>query len=375
MGLSIAEAAQLASLTSDERDAQRLRRNLADAHARQTMGAGERETILERFVEFFDLAAMADYRDLEIDSGLAFLRSLGQQPPPDRFVATYASSISTMIVGYLLRERDAVVSLTCPTFDNLHALLTSTGTTVIPRHLGESPIEALVHGVDCLFEVSPNNPTGHYVDAHDLAELANACRDVGTLLILDQSFKGHDERCCYDHYAILESSGVSYIVIEDTGKLWPTGDLKVSYVVASADLFADLRTHADNVLMNVAPFLLCLVRAYAAYSEPLAYRNVRDVIGVNRRLVRETLSQGASTLEVVYPQSRVGVEMIGVELSRWGRLTDELRARSVATLEGGKFYWDGSEPTLPQLRISLSRDPSDFTDSFHELVAAARHIG
>ena len=45
----------------------------------------------------------------------------------------------------------------------------------------------------------------------------------GTVLVIDACFRAFDGRAQFDSYEVLDATGVEYVVIEDTGKLWPTG--------------------------------------------------------------------------------------------------------------------------------------------------------
>lgn len=185
-----------ASLTADERHAQDTSWNLADAHARQRMSPEEKTAILDKFPDIFRGAQGLPYSTLAEESVTAFLGSLGQHPETSVKLAAYSSSVGTMIVSRLLRQRGWGVSLTRPTFDNLFALLTAEGVAVQPRDVTAGPIHTHL-GEDspkCIFEVSPNNPTGHIIDADELARLARFCAEKRRLLVLDQSFKGHVKR-------------------------------------------------------------------------------------------------------------------------------------------------------------------------------------
>jgi aspartate/methionine/tyrosine aminotransferase len=360
------------SLTSAEREALAVHLNLADAHARQMMTEAERAAILRSFPDLFDASLRRDYRLSELSAASAFLTSIGQTLPHDYVLASYASSITTMVVARLLRRADRGVSLTCPTFDNIHALLVGEGVRVVPRAPGELPTHA---SIGCVFEVSPNNPTGDYLDGAALADLAAWCAATDTWLVLDQSFKGHDPRACFDHYPILEASGCDYIVIEDTGKLWPTGDLKAAFAVVSSGLFEPFAEIHDDVLLNVAPFVLELVSAYSRFSSQDSYASIRDLIAANRRVLRSCVARSGGLLEVRHAESRVGVEMLRLKEGLLASVSEELTSRDVAVLDGSKFFWDGRPPAESLLRVSLCRDLDYFRAGAMALVQAVVAVG
>ena len=214
------------TLTADEREGLAATVNLADAHTYQAMSASEEAEILTRLPEIFSESIARNYWELEASAATAFGHSMGQSSADNLVVATYASSISTIVVARTLKRLNWDVSLTVPTFDNVHALLVGEGLSVAPRSLDRSLLEWATSQTKpkVIFEVSPNNPTGHFIDESELGDVADVCASLGHILVLDQSFKAHDERACFDYYSILESAGASYIVIEDTGKLWPVRD-------------------------------------------------------------------------------------------------------------------------------------------------------
>jgi aspartate/methionine/tyrosine aminotransferase len=366
-----------ASLTAEERYAQDISWNLADAHARQWMTADEEASILDKFPEIFREARALPYSLLEEDSAATFLRSLGQEPVESSTLAVYSSSVCTMIVARFVQQKGWDVSLTWPTFDNISALLTAEGVIVRPRDVDSGPVWASISDDSprCIFEVSPNNPTGHIIDSAELELLARRCFETSRLLILDQSFKGHVGAACFDHYKILEQSGADYIVIEDTGKLWPTLDMKVAFLVASEPIARELRALVDDVLLNVSPFHLELVRRYAEYSRRDGgnYDLIRKVIADNRLNLRGRIAEFPDLLTLAYPDSQVGVEVLDVAPADYPSFMDALEQRKVAVLPTDKFFWDraGGEPKS-QIRIALCRDRGNMNEALGFFVEAAQ---
>jgi aspartate/methionine/tyrosine aminotransferase len=344
------------------------------------MSPHEKKEMLERFPQLFLDAGTFTYSMLEKQTALTFLHSLGQFPKESTILSVYSSSVGTMIVARFLRQKGLNVSLTCPTFDNLPALLAADGLTVTPRDvrtdLAGSEFDESWPG--CIFEVSPNNPTGHVILRAELARLAAFCAETGRILVLDQSFKGHVSEACFDHYSVLEESGADYIVIEDSGKLWPTLDLKVAFLAASKSVGSELRALVDDILLNVSPFVLQLVREYSEYScqNTPNYASVRDVIAVNREKLRQEVSLAPDLLQVAYPDSAVGVEVLDVTPAAYLNFWRALEERKVAVLPMDKFFWGPQQkPLKPQIRIALCRDKEYMRDAlvfFREAVSATR---
>ena len=354
---------QQSSLTAIERDSYDIRWNLADAHARQKLSTVETERIYDQLGSIFSEAEGANYHDLESQAFNAYLDSIKQQTRPRHFFSIYSSSVSMMIVARLIREHRRSVQLVVPTFDNIPDLLKAENIQLIPRTEDSSIFYAEKNPPGVIFEVTPNNPTGKVIDAAELSEAAEYCAENDIWLVLDQTFKGQVVDACYDHYAILDSTGVNYIVIEDTGKLWPTLDLKVSFIVASPDLAELLAPIVDEVLLNVSPFILSLVKSYSQLSLETEYHFVRSLIRDNRDFLRECLLKSSAPICVQYPASMVSVEMLSVGNSITQESASEfLASHQIQVLNARSFYWDGSSPGN-QLRVSLARDRDYFRSS------------
>ena len=359
---------QHTSLTAIERNSYDIKWNLADAHARQRLSSVETERIYDQLGSIFSEAERANYHDLETQALYAYLDSIKQQTRPTHFFSIYSSSVSMMIVARLIREHRRSVQLVVPTFDNIPDLLKAENIQIVPRTEDTSIFSNEKNPPGVIFEVSPNNPTGNVISPEQLSEVAKHCAENDIWLVLDQTFKGQVEDACYDHYAILDSAGVNYIVIEDTGKLWPTLDLKVSFIVASPYLAGLLEPIVDDVLLNVSPFILSLVKAYSQLSLETDYHFVRSLIRDNRDFLRESLLRSSAPIRVQFPTSTVSVEM----LSLGNFLTQEdasefLASHQIQVLNARSFYWDGSSPGN-QLRISLARDRDYFRASCTAMV-------
>jgi aspartate/methionine/tyrosine aminotransferase len=359
------------SLTSVERNSYDIRWNLADAHARQRQTSSEKERIYSRFGDLFSEAENLGYHELETQALCAYLDSINQVTRPKKFFSIYSSSVSMMIVARLIRENNRSVQLVVPTFDNIPDLLKAEKVKLFPRPENMPLVPASkMRGRKkrVIFEVSPNNPTGNFISAKALRELAEYCAANDVWLVLDQTFKAQVSESCFDHYAILDASGVEYIIIEDTGKLWPTLDMKVSFLVASPRLADLLEPIVDDVLLNVSPFILALVKAYSQLSQENEYLFVRSLVRDNREFLRDSLGRSAAPIRVQYPDSMVSVEMLSLTNSvTLKKATDFLASNQIQVLGVDSFYWDGTTPGN-QLRISLARDRDYFRESFSALL-------
>lgn len=337
--------------------------NVADGHARQEPSPQQRR-IVECFTELFDGAARATYPDLETRAQTAFLTALGQKSAPigtGRILSCYSSSVAMEIVARALTSSVGSVGLIHPTFDNIPDILAGVGLHLLPldeNELREGDVATLFENrFGCLFATTPNNPTGGVMSAQRLAALAEMCTDRNVILTLDTSFRGFDRRAQYDHYEILDGSGCRYIVIEDTGKLWPTLDLKLGFLVFSENVGLPVaRVHSD-LLLNVSGFILAVVERFALDATAGGLTNLQADIAHNRELLRAVLAP-VSQVSFPDPDNRVSVERIGLETGMdSGTVARRLRRQGAHILPCRRFYWAQPDVGDPFLRVALARSP------------------
>jgi aspartate/methionine/tyrosine aminotransferase len=266
------------------------------------------------------------------------------------------------------------VALVEPTFDNIADILKRHqidlhSIELLPEQPYVASVLDAVAEVDSIYLVLPNNPTGHVLSSADFARIAAVCHEHATTLILDVSFRLHDDRTLYDQYEILNAAGTDYIVIEDTGKIWPTLDLKLSYLLASGRYRRPITNVHNDILLNVSPFISGLVQRYAIFSLGDGLRSVRDVVEQNRRMLRRSLITAFGPDIIAYPNSRVGVEFIRTPLVRpTSETAHELHEQGIAVLSGRSFYWKHGDVGDSYLRVALARSPAYFAEAHAHLV-------
>ncbi|WP_066941472.1 enduracididine biosynthesis enzyme MppP [Microtetraspora fusca] len=341
--------------------------NMADGHARQELTDGQ-QRIVEEFPTLFEKAAAQPVEDLEREAHRAFLHLLGQHSyPAGRVLSCYASSVAMEILARSLATRTDAVALVHPTFDNIPDILRGVGLRLVP--VEEDPLHAgapLPDGVGCVFVTTPNNPTGRVLTAERLAALAAECREKDVVLALDTSFRGFDPRAHYDHYAILESSGCRWTVIEDTGKLWPTLDLKVGLLVYSANVGLPVAKIYSDILLGVSPFILALVERFAEDAASGGLADLHAFIAEGRRIVHETLGDVPG---ISFPDadSVVSVERVDLGDRRCADIWSALQDRQVYVLPCTQFHW--ADPGLGErsLRVALARSHTSLQAAVREL--------
>ncbi|MEU5837261.1 enduracididine biosynthesis enzyme MppP [Streptomyces diacarni] len=348
--------------------------NIADGHARQALTTGQNK-IVDDLPLLFAEGEKRPVEELEREAHAAFFNALGQHSypiAPGRVLSCYSSSVAMEILSRSLAETIESVALIHPTFDNIADLLRGNGLKLLPLdenmlHDGDLDV-GLFASTGCVFVTTPNNPTGRVVSKERLTRLAEQCAAHGAILALDTSFRGFDTRAQYDHYEILQASGVRWVVIEDTGKLWPTLDLKVGMLVHSDNLGLPVEQIYSDILLGVSPLILAMVRRFSEDAAAGGLEHLHRFIASNRAMVRSELAE-LPGVTVPDPESRASVERVGIENLTGTEVWERLREHNVYALPCRSFHWANPSAGDHTLRLALARS----TDPLTQSVRALRH--
>jgi enduracididine biosynthesis enzyme MppP len=334
--------------------------NVADGHARQELTETQKR-IIDDLPTLFAKAAGEPLEELERSAQQTFLTTFGQHrypTGPDRVLSCYASSVAMEILARSLAGTVTTVGLIHPTFDNIPDILRGMGLRLTPIEeslLAGGDLDAGVPPeVGALFITTPNNPTGTVLAEDRLRLVARLCRERDIVLCLDTSFRGFDYRAQYDHYAVLEAVGCRYVVIEDSGKLWPTLDLKVGMLVSSENVGLPVPEVYSDILLGVSPFILALVERFARDAADGGLDELHEHIAGNRRVLRETLA-GIPGVSFPDEDSRVSVERVAIPRSSGSQLFERLQRQNVYVLPGRQFHWADPERGEDTIRVALAR--------------------
>jgi aspartate/methionine/tyrosine aminotransferase len=369
-------------LTQHEILALKTRFNLADAHTHQRQSIGQ-DKIVDSLPELWREAEEGQQAFYEKRFIEAFFRLHGQPGAADlnKTMLSYAASISTMVAGMFLRQREMSVSLIEPCFDNLVDLLRNMQVEIKPINESELHDPATIYDnlvrtvhTDALFLVDPNNPTGFSLlkdGRKGFEQVVRFCVDHDKLLLIDQCFASFalaDRNVGrFDIYQLLESSGVTYLAIEDTGKTWPVQDAKCAMITASDDIHEAVYNLHTSVLLNVSPFVLNFLANYVEDSIEDSFASVRDVITENRALAKEMLD--GDVLEYIEPAVNVSVAWFRIkpEGLTATRLQEKLLENEVYVLPGTYFYWNEPVKGERYVRLALAREPEMFDGAMRAL--------
>ena len=331
--------------------------NLTDGHARLVLSP-EQAAIVARIPEMFVEASRRPFPDIESEAHAAFLGAVGQHSAPvgsGRILSCYSSTLATDIVARAL-PAGATIAVLHPTFDNIADLFVTRGLSLVP--LSE---EALLDRdwpgppVGAIVVTHPNNPTGLVTPEGHLRSLAEHTVRYGQTVIVDASFRGQVRDAQYDTYRVLDAAGADWIIIEDTGKLWPTHELKIGMLAYSERTTLPIERAFSESLLAASPVVLQLVRALAADWVDGGFERARDLLERNRAVVKEAIE--AVGLRLADPASQISVARI--ELPADGPdssvLYKDMLCRGVHVLPCAPFHWADPKSGLRYIRVSLAR--------------------
>ncbi len=328
--------------------------SLADGHAYQDLSDAY-APVVEGLADSWKRAQATPIPDMERRYVHTFGSVVGSKTLATlrNFKICPTASNSIDILGAFLATKGLRTGLIEPTFDNLALLLLRRGVD-----LPAIDDAALVKAIDAdalgaflapfrvggLFLVNPNNPTGRVLTRAQLDVVVNTCLRTNTTLLLDNSFRIHN-RHAFDDYAVLLESGVSFVAFEDTGKTFPTLDMKASILAYSEDNKALVEEIYKEFYLCVSSFALDVL---IGFLEATARHGLEDtvwkVVDEHRAQLRFAMS---GTVLRVHPEaldSNLSVEWIdcsGTGLSDL-ELCALIQKSGLTLLPGRQFYWKNS---------------------------------
>ena len=391
-------------LTQHEVEALKQKYNYADAHTHQSQSDSQLE-IVKRLPELWLEAEKTKQKTLEKKFIETFykMRGLSTALSGNNVMLYYAASIANIhIANYLLKKRLSV-SLLEPCFDNLYEILMHMEIPLAPLkeellHEPDQIYENLKNHVqsDAIFIVDPNNPTGFTLlgkkNKKAFENVVQFCKDYDKILVVDYCFANflmNDEDLeLYDTYKVLESSGIKYMAIEDTGKTWPIQDAKIAMLKVSNHLYEDMYSIYTAYILNVSPFILNFLTEYLLDSQKCQFDSTKNILNTNRKILEETFRD--SILKPLKPNGKVSVAWCEIRSPnlKATELQKILYSEGVYVLPGTYFFWHNPSLGEKYIRIALARDPDNFTEgmslikeildrldkNFFDQLAGAQHL-
>lgn len=343
--------------------------NLTDGHARLPL-TGQQAAIIARLPEMFAEASRRPFRDIEQEAHTTFLHAIGQHTAPigsGRILSCYSSTLATDIVARAL-PAGATIAVLHPTFDNIADLFITRGLRLVPlsepalldQDWPRPPVKAIVI-------THPNNPTGLVTPESHLRSLAEHATRYGQIVIIDASFRGQVRDAQYDSYAVLDRAGTDWITIEDTGKLWPTHELKIGLLAYSERTTLPIERAFSESLLSASPVVLKLVTELAADWVSGGYERAQALITRNRTTVRDAIQPAGLTL--ADPASQISVARVQLPPSGPDStlLYKDLLNRHIHVLPCAPFHWANPATGHRYIRLSLARPHDTVHEAAHAL--------
>ena len=373
----------LRNLTTYEIETLPQRYNLADGHAYRRWTSAE-EAVIDSSAHLFKSNNRRQQFEIERDYIRDFLK-LGRQTGDENALASlmcFTASMAFEIVANFLRLHQFRLALIEPCFDNLADIFLrhQVPLSPIPDSLLEAPEEEFESAlqdlnVDAICLVTPNNPTGLTLAESNLRRLLSFCQERGVLLILDNCFRAYLPRQqIYDQYRLVLESGVDAVLVEDTGKTWPTSEIKAPFfaVTRKNGLFDRIYKIYTDFLLHVSPVGIKLVHEFIRVSLDDDMASIQEVIEVNRQALYRNL---AGTFLIPCERQFACIAWLRIDHSLSGlELKQLLDQQGVFVLPGNQFFWHDRRQGEKFIRVALARDADMFREAAAVLGDVCRSV-
>ncbi|MCH2231150.1 MAG: aminotransferase class I/II-fold pyridoxal phosphate-dependent enzyme [Crocinitomicaceae bacterium] len=353
---------QESSLTEFEVKGLSKKYSFADGHAYQDIPKAFKDTF-DQLSSIWQKSIKESHATLEDNFKTKFGQLMGSNALINHncFSICPTASNSIDITGAWLSSKGYKTGLIEPSFDNIYLLFKRRGVDVFP--IPENDFLDIVtlrervreNGLNCLALVSPNNPTGFKLSKEEFRELSNFCKEENLMLVLDTTFRFFANEV-YDEYSIILHDNIDFVVIEDTGKTFPTLDLKVSLMVYSNSITREMRLLYEEIYLCTSKISLSLLSELVTITHrvgwdeiiwnDLNFRKQKLIEAVEGTGLKIVESSGRCNLPVVW-LSTEDTQLTGLELYEF------LEQYDLFVLPGRMFYWNSPSANQYFIRMSL----------------------
>jgi len=366
------------ALTEYEYDGLSAKFGLADGHAYHDLDTSQM-LIVSRLSSIWRTASLSRQRDVEREFSGTFYSLAGQRSvvESDNFrICTSASQSIDLACAWLARARKKI-ALVEPTFDNLALIIRRWNIPLSPiaedALFSGSELSRHTRDVDAIFLVNPNNPTGSFLTRPAFEEIVEWCVRENKILVSDFCFRFFS-RSFEDYYQILERSGVSYVAIEDTGKTWPTMDMKASIIAYSASLKAEIEEVFHEIFLGVSAFSIAVLTEFVKNTQEAGFdATLWPLVAEHRRQFREAIGGSFLSIDPTAEKSSLGLEWVRIDDPEFDdmTLTAFLKQAGIACLPGRFFHWSMRNAAGQRnLRFSLLKPGRTIAQGFAQLSRA-----
>jgi aspartate/methionine/tyrosine aminotransferase len=357
--------------------------NLTDGHAFRRWFAAE-EAIVDRSAHLFKNNSRRQQYEIEKAYIRDFLRLTRQTCDEEALgsLMCFTASMAFEIVANFLRLNQFRLALIEPCFDNLADIFRRHQIPLVPiaDSLLEAPGDVFERAlnrldVDAICLVTPNNPTGLTLSEDNLRRLADFCKRHRKLLILDNCFRGYLPRqLMYDQYRLVLEAGVDAVLVEDTGKTWPTSEIKAPFfgVTRANGFYGRIYEIYTDFLLHVSPVGIKLLHEFIRLSQQDQMESIHEVVRVNRQALYENLT---GTFLTSCERSFASIAWLRLDHSLTGlELKQILDQHGVFVLPGNQFFWHTPRRGEKFIRVALARDADMFREAASILGDVCRTI-
>jgi aspartate/methionine/tyrosine aminotransferase len=362
--------------------------NLADGHAYHDSSRQFPE-LQQELPKIWEEATRLKVHECEILFREEFAKTSGitSTTNSDNFRILPTASNTIDMIATVLREKNLRTTLVEPTFDNIALLLRrhkvalssideiNLISAIETKTLHQQPT---LKESDALFLVNPNNPTATVISQSQLGEIVEYCLLHRKTILIDNTFRLFNTDG-YDDYKLLIESGVSFIAFEDTGKVWPTHDLKTSLVFYSHDHKDLLEEIYGEIYLCHSRFAMILHTHFAREArriglEQSTWSQVRE----RKQLLHTAIHN--TELTIVENDTSACLPMAWIDISRSGvadiEMVSYLGSRNIQVLPGRNFYWNSINNPEHQkfIRIALFKPLPNFLGAISQLRVAMQEF-
>jgi len=349
---------------------------LADGHAYQDLHP-DLTQIVQRLPQIWYDSAEQSIPDAETHFSNGYASFINAPILKDfkNFNICPTASNSIDLIGAVLKNKQLNAVMIEPTFDNLALLVRRRGVHLTPVRDTALFEAAELNAIDdnfphlkeygALFLVNPNNPTGIVLSETGFKNIVHFCKKHAIVMVIDNCFRAYRRAHFQDHAILIESS-VSFMAFEDTGKVWPTQDLKASLIYYSDDLKSIFTELYNEIYLCVSNFSLGILSSFFNETAKSGLDNVIwNVVDSRRQRLRDVLKETALSVTDESRHSYLPVEWLKYSPNDKNDilLCQELKQLNLAVLPGRQFYWDSSDQACHQhnIRVSLMKRETIFS--------------
>jgi aspartate/methionine/tyrosine aminotransferase len=360
------------NLTHYEIDSLHRSYNLTDGHAFRRWTAAE-EAIIDRSPQLFKHNSRQMQSGIEREYTRDFARLGKQSWDEDAFgyLMCFTASMAFEIIANYLRLEHRSLALIEPCFDNLADIFRRHDVPMsrFPDALLESANDTFEHALnavesDAICLVTPNNPTGRTLSKDNLQSLVRFCKNQRKILILDNCFRAYLPRDqVYDQSRIILDGGIDVFLVEDTGKTWPTAEIKAPFFAVSraGGLFDRIYAIYTDFLLHVSPVGIRLMHEFVRLSQQDELASIHEVVATNRKQLAE---YAEDTFLTPCEHRFSSVAWLRIEHRLNGlQLKQLLDRHGVFVLPGEHFFWSDRSKGEKFIRVALTRDADMFREA------------